>query len=42
MAAQKLSGGLKISMQTYSPEDSSMASYRQVPGEEDHGSSDED
>lgn len=42
MAAQKLSRGLKISMETYSPDDGPMTSYREVLGEEDHNSSDED
>lgn len=42
MAAQKLSGGLKISMGTYSPDDSAMTSYREVHSKEDHSSSDED
>lgn len=42
MAAQKLSEGLKISMQAYSPDDGSVASYREVQGEEDRSSSDED
>lgn len=41
MAAQKLQG-MKISMETYSPDDSPMASYREVHGKEDHDSSDED
>lgn len=42
MAAQKLSKGLKISIGTYSPDDSPTASYREVHGKEDHDSSDED